>query len=194
MSATIQGVPELIARLKGISDNGNRMAGAVVSSVADMIVTDAKQSAPADLGKIRQNISQQTDNSNQRTLATIYASAPESAYQEFGTGGKVDVPEDMADIASQFQGGSGGSMAEFIIALTDWVKRHGLTGVYSVKTHRKNSSLSNSHADTQAAWAIAKTILRDGLQPQPFLYPAFVKNSVKLVPMLETALKQLLYQ
>lgn len=192
MSASIQGVPELIAKLKGISDNGNRMAAAVVSSVAVMIVADAKQSAPADLGTIRQNISQQTENTNLKTLATIYASAPESAFQEFGTGGKVDVPEAMADVASEFQGASGGDMASFITALTDWVKRHGLTGVYSVATHKRNTKLSNTDQDTQAAWAIAKTILRDGLKPQPFLYPAFVKNSVLLVPMLEAALKQLL--
>lgn len=186
---TVEGLPQLLSKLSAFGSNGERITKASINAVADMIVVDAKLSAPADLGTIRQNIGKEqiTD-----YLVSVFSAAPESAFQEFGTGGKVDVPEEMADVASEFQGASGGDMAAFILALTGWVQRHGLTGVYSVKTHRKNTKLSNADEDEQVAWAIAKTILRDGLTPQPFLYPAFVKNSSKLVPMLQTALKELL--
>lgn len=173
---SVEGVPQLIAKLNNLSDQGARMASAIVSSVGDLIVVDAKSNAPADLGKIRQGIVKEQIDAFQVMIA---ATAPESAFQEFGTGGKVNVPEQMADIASQFQGQSGGNMEDFILALTGWIERHGITG-------------TNGETSDQIAWVMARSILRDGLAPQPFLYPAFVAQSQKLVPMLETALKEML--
>jgi HK97 gp10 family phage protein len=192
MSATIEGIPELINKLKMIGGEADKMAKSSVSAIADMIVADAKILAPADLGAIRQGISQVTTSDQNKTLAIVSANAPESAYQEFGTGVKVDVPAEMAEVAASFQGASGGDFAAFILALTGWVKRHGLTGVYSVATHKRNARLSNTDEDEKVAYLIARSILRNGLKPQPFLYPAYVKNSVNLKPMLETALKQYL--
>jgi len=141
-----------------------------------LIVADAKQMAPADLGKIRQGIIKEQLSQFQVMIA---ATAPESVFQEFGTGGKVDVPAEMADVASQFQGQNGGGMADFIVALTGWIERHGIMG-------------TKNETPEQIAWPMARAILRDGLQPQPFLYPAFVAQSAKLIPMLQTALSELL--
>lgn len=172
----VTGVPELIAKLNDLGVQGARMASAIVNANADLIVADAKQNAPADLGKIRQGIvKEQID----QFRVMIAATAPESAFQEFGTGGRVEVPEAMADIANEFQGQSGGAMADFILALVGWIGRHGISG-------------TKNETPEQIAWAMARAILRDGLRPQPFLYPAFVAQSQKLVPMLETALKELL--
>jgi hypothetical protein len=195
MSVIVQGVEQLIIRLREKGSEGKRLAGAIVGAVGDMIVNEAKQLAPVDLGKIRQGIGKEVENNADRTIAKIFSAAPESPYQEFGTGGKVDVPEEMSEVASYFIGGGGngdsGGMVEFIQALTDWVRRHGLTNTYSVST-RKVFSRGGADRDEQLAWAIAKKILREGLKPQPFLYPAYVANKGKLVPMLEDALKQML--
>lgn len=184
---TITGLPELLKKFTDLGDQGKIIANASINATADLIVAEAKQSAPADLGTIKQNIGKEQIGD---LLVSIFSAAPESAFQEFGTGGKVDVPEAMADVAAQFQGAKGGNMAAFILALTDWVKRHGLTGVYSVKTHKRNNNYANQ--DEQVAWAIAKTILKNGLQPRPFLYPAFVNQSQKLLPLLQKALQELL--
>lgn len=184
---TVTGVPELLRKFADLGDAGIIVANRSLNVVADLMVAEAKQSAPADLGTIRQNIGKEQIND---LLVSIFSAAPESAYQEFGTGGKVDVPPEMADVASQFQGKGGGDMAAFILALTDWVKRHGLTGVYSVKTQKRNNSYANQ--DEQAAWAIAISILRNGLRPQPFLYPAFVNQSQKLLPLLQASLTELM--
>lgn len=187
MSVTITGIPELLNKFAALGQQGITVANRSLNVVADLIVAEAKDSAPADLGAIRKGIvKQQIDT----LLFNVIAAAPESAFQEFGTGGKVDVPAEMADVAAQFQGAKGGDMAAFILALTDWVKRHGLTGVYSVKTHKRNNNYDNQ--DEQAAWAIAKTILRDGLTPQPFLYPAYINQSQKLLPLLTKSLQELL--
>lgn len=196
--ATVQGLPQLIEKMNRLGTEGVRLTGVTISAVCDMIVVDAKQNAPADLGKIRQGIVKQIVIGNNSYEGLVFATAPESAYQEFGTGGKVDVPEEMSGVASQFQGKSGGDMQAFIDSLIGWIKRHGLTNIYSittrnVKTHAgRISHKGTDEENTQLAWAIAKKILRDGLAPQPFLYPAFVAQSQKLIPMLETALKDLL--
>jgi HK97 gp10 family phage protein len=174
--ATVQGLPELIAKLNDLGVQGQRIASASVNAVGDMIVANAKQNAPADLGKIRQGITKEQVSQFQVMIA---ATAPESAFQEFGTGGRVEVPEEMSDVASEFQGQSGGGMADFILALVGWISRHGISG-------------TKNETPEQIAWAMAKAILRDGLRPQPFLYPAFVAQSQKLIPMLENALKDLL--
>lgn len=186
--ATVNGLPELLNKFSELGRGGDRIAKAILNATADEIVVLAKQSAPADLGKIRQGIIKE-QLSDYRVA--IKATAPESAYQEFGTGGKVQVPAEMSEVASQFQGKGGGDMASFILALTDWVKRHGLTNTYSIST-KKVATRGGDTADTQLAWAIAKKILREGLQPRPYLYPAYVAGSSKLMTRLETAFKELL--
>lgn len=191
MSATIQGLPQLLAKFKDLSTEGQRMAGAIVNVTADNIVKVAKELAPADLGGIRQGIiKEKVDNYRAKVIAT----APESPFQEFGTGGKVDVPVDMQDIASQFKGAKGGDFAAFVLALTGWVKRHGINpiGNYTVATKTRISKGNKTDLDAQTAYVIARSILANGLQPQPFLYPAFVQESAKLIPTLQTAFKDLL--
>lgn len=188
MPATITGVPALLAKFSTLQTNGDRMAKAVVQSTADKAVLLAKTLAPEDLGGIVQGINKQQVNNG--FGAEIHANAPESAYMEFGTGPLVDIPTDMAAMAAEFQGAGSGSFADFIIALTGWVKRHGLTGVYSVKTHKRTSG--NTDEDEQAAYAIAISILRNGLAPRPFLYPAFVEARGTLPVDLEKAYQTLL--
>lgn len=189
---TVEGVPELIARLRRLGEGGVAVATASVSAVADLIVADAKRNAPADLGTIRQNIGKNVETTDTKVLATIFSSAPESAFQEFGTGGKVEVPAEMADIAATFKGASSGDFAAFVIALTAWVKRKGInpTGTYHVATRSRITRGNKKDLDEQTAYAIARAILLKGLKPQPFLYPAYVANKGKLLPMLQTALQQ----
>lgn len=173
---SVAGLPELLNKFADLGRQGERMASASVNAVGDFIVADAKERAPADLGKIRQGIIKVSVSQFQVMIA---ATAPESAFQEFGTGGKVEVPEEMADVASQFQGAGSGDMQAFILALVGWIGRHGISG-------------TKNETPEQIAWAMAKAILRDGLTPQPFLYPAFVAQSQRLIPMLQTSLQELM--
>jgi len=180
----VEGLPTLIAKIRALGDEGNRIEARAVNVVADMVVADAKRNAPKDLGTIAQNIGKSVTNTGTKVTAKIFSAAPESAYQEFGTGGRVIVPPLMADVANTFKGKSGGDFKAFVKALTGWVKRKGIAGVYSVKTRRKNNKLSGD-ADEQAAYLIARSILRKGLKPQPFLFPAWMANKDKLLPLLQ---------
>lgn len=192
-SVEIVGLDKLISQFTTLGTQGIRMADAVIAANVDGMVLEAKQSAPSDLGKIKQNLGKEKITDANTVGYNFFCNALEGGFQEFGTGGKVDVPEEMTDVAATFQGYKGGSMADFILALTDWVRRHGLTGTYSIATHKRTGTkASNIDADTQAAWAIAKAILRDGLSPRPFFYPAFVNGRSKLIPTLEQAYNEML--
>lgn len=188
---------QFLTRLNNLGPEGNRLATAAVNVVADLIVAEAKRLAPKDLGTIAQNIGKTVTGEGDKVRASIYAAAPESAFQEFGTGGKVQVPVAMQDIAIQFKGKSSGDFKAFVLALTAWVKRNGIVGVYSVQTRKRSNAAKfggkqgNDDADEKAAYAIARKILRDGLKPQPFMYPAYISNNWKLLPMLQNAYREL---
>ena len=70
------------------------------------ILRDAKNLAPYDHGKLRQNIVWVQPSKREKGVIQhiVQALMPYSAYQEFGTGGLVDVPPGWEDIAIQFKG------------------------------------------------------------------------------------------
>jgi len=71
------------------------------ASVAHEIEADAKRLAPVKDGFLRNQIfTQEVDPLNYEIVAGAYY----SAYMEFGTGGLVEVPEEMKEIAIQFKG------------------------------------------------------------------------------------------
>jgi hypothetical protein len=106
---------------------------------------------------------------------------------------RLSVPTELADVAAEFQGQKGGNMAAFIQALTGWVKRKGINpiGSYQVSTRSRISKGNKTDLDEQTAWAIARSILINGLPPQPFFYPAYVEFKDNIIPMLQKAFDEL---
>ena len=73
--------------------------------VAQEIALNAKQLAPHDLGDLKQNIlATQQDALSWKVMANAFGNAPYSAYMEFGTGGLVEVPKELKDVAIKFKG------------------------------------------------------------------------------------------
>ena len=119
----------------------------------------------------------------------VVAKMPYAAYIEFGTGGKVTIPAGYEQFASQFKGGKGGTFAQLLKALMEWVKRKGIVGTYSVKTGRRTGNKSIQQKQNEsAAYAIALSILKKGLRPHPFLIPAYEQE----IPKLKTNIKRIL--
>ena len=122
----------------------------------------AKQAVPVDEGKLKGSIFQQPG----RLSNTFGASADYASFQEFGTRKFAasyvsTLPADWQKFAIQFKGGGGGSFEEFVMSLMGWCKRHGIS--------------------EKVAYPIAIKILRNGMAPQPFLYPAFNKAKDQLI-------------
>jgi len=147
----------------------------------------AKQAAPVDEGHLKGAIFQQSS----RLASTFGCSVNYASYVEFGTRKYASetvskLPADWQAFAASTKGKGGGTFKEFVERLVGWVSRKGLgtgfagpigvAGTYSVKSRRRTGSkTTQALEDRQAAYAIALTILRNGVKAQPFLYPAYDK-------------------
>ena len=185
---TTYGFSGLIGKLDSISERLKiQLTGAVVES-ADNIRNNAIMNAPSDVGTLRGSI-QKANVSFDNTIAyRVYSDLSYAPYMEFGTGGKVDT-RGYEEFAGQFKGKSGGTMQEFIEALTLWVERKGIVGTYSIKTRKRTGKAAIQNTQNrQAAWAIAISILKNGLRPQPFLLPAFENEQLNFLNNIKTVL------
>jgi hypothetical protein len=121
------------------------------------------------------------------TVAKNYAAFIEFGTRKYAAAYVSTLPPDWATYAATFKGKTGGSFEEMIDSLMQWVHDRGLdsntakTGTFSVKTKKRTGNfLRQAIEDRQTAYAIAIWILRNGIRPQPYLYPA-VRDNVKLL-------------
>ena len=183
----LSGMDNLTKRLKTIKDDLTKGVAEEISASTLKIEKDAKRNAPVNLGTLRQSI--HGESTINGMTGKVIVGASYGAYVEFGTGGKVSIPVGYEDFAGQFRGKSGGTLEEFITALTLWVKRKGLAGTYSVKTGRRlGSNVIRKSEDEKLARFLAIKILKNGIRPQPFLIPAYEDEKPKLFKRLKTLL------
>jgi hypothetical protein len=186
----LKGLNEVLNNFKQMDQKIQKVVKDEVNASALKIQSDAKKLAPINLGTLRGSI-QLTEISNQNgfvySVGTKLSYAP---YIEFGTGGKVSIPVGYENYAMQFKGKTGGKFIDMVKALAQWVMSKGIVGTYSVKTQRRTGNKSNQNKQNMsAAYAIALSILRKGLRPQPYLIPSFEQEKPKLITRLENIIK-----
>lgn len=116
----------------------------------------AKQKAPKAFGKLAQSIGIEKKKLN----AKVVANADYAPYVEFGTGGKVDVPAEWKQMASELRRTArGGGFAKALDSIKAWCRLKGI--------------------DESAAYPILISILEHGVRPQPFMYPAWKKTKLQ---------------
>lgn len=98
----ITGFKELANKLTALGNQGEQMVKDEIEGAGREIELKAKQLAPVDLGTLRQRINYAQTNAG--FGASISANASYSAYEEFGTGGLVNVPEEMRELAEYYKG------------------------------------------------------------------------------------------
>lgn len=156
-------------------------------------VNDAKRMAPVNEGVLRNSISFKKE----RLKVTITVNVDYAAYVEFGTKSfaakyVATLPTEWKDFAKKFQGKAGkGSMEEFVLRIMEWVRKKGIAGTYSVKTKQRTGPKgARNFEDAEAAYGIALAIIRKGIRPHPFLFPAFQKNKLELIKNLKAQLSK----
>ena len=92
---------KLLKELKSIDKDLPDNVDKVVQANASEMAQTARRLAPIDKGKLRQSIRKTKTGELE---AKVTAGVRYAAYQEFGTGGLVSVPEELKDIAIQFKG------------------------------------------------------------------------------------------
>jgi HK97 gp10 family phage protein len=169
-TVNLNGLKDIQDALKNIDVKLKQDVGDEINASALKILTDAKRLAPVNFGQLRNQIA--LDPIDNLTYA-VEAKASYSAYVEFGTGPQVSVPADFTSYAAQFKNKKGGKFKDFVDALTLWVKRKGI---------------GDGKNDKGLAYVIARSILRNGMRPQPFLIPSYETEKPKLIQRLKKLL------
>lgn len=164
----VKGLAKTIADLRKFGKQAEDIIAAETLDTAISIESDAKKLAPKNFGKLAQSISHEKINdANYKVTVNEYY----GAYIEFGTGTKVNVPPEFASMAATFKGSRGGSFRDGLEAVKVWCRAKGI--------------------DEKAAYPIFAKILGAGINPQPFLYPAYVKGRKDYENNLKKALARL---
>ena len=145
------------------------------------VETEAKQRAPIDEGHLKGAIHNTPFKwGNEITCSVNYASYLEFGTRRYAAAYVAKLPAQWQQFAAATKGKGGGSMDEFIQNIMAWVLRKGIGGA---KTKGGNVSKSKKNLDNmqQVAYNIALNILRKGIKPQPFIYPAFNISSEQLL-------------
>lgn len=145
---------------------------------------EAKQFAPVDEGDLRSAIySESVPMGVSVGCAVNYAAYLEFGTRKFAAAYVASLPPTWQAYAAEFKGKGGGDYFEFLNAILDWVIRKGIASRFSVKTQKKieinlekpsTGKVGKDDYDRlhDTAYAIALSILRKGIAPHPFLYPA----------------------
>ena len=167
-----EGFEKLYEKFKSLDTAAKVEVKKEFNASALKIQSTAKKLAPVNFGNLRNSIILSEVGDEKDFVFTVAAKAKYAPYVEFGTGSKVSVPSNYQDYAAKFKGKTNGTFKQMIEALMLWVQRKGISG--------KN--------DRQTAYLIARSILRKGIRPQPFMIPAFEQEKPKLLKRLKEIL------
>lgn len=166
----IKGLDAAIKNANKIASTARKETQAALDEFAFRVEGDAKVLAPANEGGLRMAIGTKRGN----LQASVVVAKDYAAFMEFGTRKYAaqyvaSLPAEWKDFAAQFKGEGGGSFADMVKNLMLWCKQKGI--------------------EEKAAYPIALKILREGVRPQPFLYPAVNANLDQLKKDLNNVIK-----
>lgn len=152
-------------KLNKLKDDALQIINDELEAFGLRTVNDAKINAPVDEGFLRNSITYEKSN----LIVEIIVAANYAAYLEFGTRSFAaeyvsTLPPTWQEFAAKFKGGGGG-FDDYFRNILEWCKRKGI--------------------DKEAAYPIAISILRNGIKPHPYLYPAIEANLIKLKERLK---------
>lgn len=186
----IEGYDRLQQVLKDLPKKKLQQVEDAFETAAVNINRNQKRLAPTDFGAGGGLLGAITFKKNPGIEYEMTAQRFYAAYLEFGTKNRVKIPAELQEVASQFKGKAtaGQSGQDFYDNILAWVKRKGITGVYSVKTRRRLKRQDDNIEDEQVAFAIYLSILRHGIRPQPFFFAPYFNERPKLIKEIKEIL------
>jgi hypothetical protein len=100
----VKGINEVVQELKKYGDEAIKQIEAITEMTARDVESYAKQNAPANFGKLGQSILALEQSPTVWEISAGGLVAPYAPYVEFGTGGLVQVPNELKEIAIKFKG------------------------------------------------------------------------------------------
>ena len=185
---TITGMAGLKAEFASMAKELPDIVSGELETMSQEWVKLAKTDAPADQGALRGSITYYPAGPMKYEIVAQKFYAP---FMEFGTKGKYQPIPGTEAIAAEFKGYKGGDFMELLRMIVRWVKRKGITGTYSVKTRKRSGNKINQFAeDYSAAWPIAMSILKNGVNPHPFFFKQMHIVWPKMVRNVESRIAQ----
>jgi hypothetical protein len=185
--AKVTGLGKLKAEFASATANLKTIVQTAQEEMAADWKRGAQADAPIDQGTLKAGITWYRDGEN----VAIVSNAFYSPFMEFGTKGKYRPIPGTESIAVQFKGYKGGDFGTFLRMITEWVRRKGITGRYSVKTRRRlGGKGQKADEDLRAAWPIAMSILKNGVSPHPFFFKQSDIVWPKMIRNIERRIKQ----
>jgi len=189
------GFPKLEQKLRTMPSSVRKEVNMEFRAWADDVARDAKsnlQGRTSNTGKLAGSINPEYgDNYVAVTVSSNYAAYIEFGTRKFASEYVGSLPNNWKQMASAAKGSAkNGDYYDFLNAILDWVEQKGITARYSIKTKKRlKTSKSDQNRLVEAAEAIAFSILRNGIRPQPYLYPAVIKNTIALRKRLKKILR-----
>ncbi len=190
--AKLIGGKELLKKFQGFNDLLNVEFQDVINDTADHTQVEAikniKSKVKNGTGHLTQSMyMKMADPSNSLDLyAEVGNSAEYAGYVEFGTGKKVHVPAEFADIASRIRSQPTKSFEQGLQAIRDWCKMRGIpdNAAYPIFMSilgwkkKKGARGWESNGDS-------------GVSPRPFMYPAYLSAKKYIIKKSDEAIKRL---
>jgi HK97 gp10 family phage protein len=175
MKMTVEtiGGDALLKKFERLGDEADDVFKEVVDDTAiymhSQAVSHINQNVKTGTGHLKQSMYFDLSGDD---FALVGNRADYASYIEFGTGRNVQVPAEFAPIASKARSKSKKSFKEGLQAIRDWCVMRGI--------------------DVKLAYPIFMSILRDGVRPRPFMYPAYRKAIGHMAKESAKALNKLL--
>lgn len=175
-SITIQGLSELIVKVKNLPANLNVAIDGELDSGAKSIASRAIELAPGNNGTLRQGIGSGKTGDLQYE---VYSRSETSAFMEFGTGQYVEIPSGLEEFAAQFKGDfTSGTLSPDEVGLSakeaifHWCEQKGI--------------------DRDLWYPIYISIMTYGIHAQPFFFPAVYEKTPEILANVQKAVQEVL--
>lgn len=152
----IKGIAELTSKFANLPAELYQAIDQILNDGTQAIAAEAKQRAPGNVGFLRNQIGAEYMGP---LKYQVFSGASYSAFVEFGTRAKVVIPAGLEEFAAQFKGdfasgtySEGGSELTAKEAIFAWCQQKGI--------------------DKELWYAIYVSIMINGIEPQPFFFPA----------------------
>lgn len=173
MQLEVKGLDTLIKKMDKLAKDVQKDVQAELNAWADDTAENAIQLVSlnsSDEGLLKNSIKPFYGQGS----ASVRVAAKYGAYVEFGTRKYAaayvsSLPADWATYANTFKGSVGGTFDDLLLSIMLWVGRKGI--------------------DKDAAYPIARKIVRDGIRPKPYLYPSVNKTLPELRKNLRAIFK-----
>lgn len=173
MAESIKGLKALLKKLDNLDKDLFDKIEGVVDGHAHQMATRAKRYAPKNTGHTGQTIAVAQGIKREKGVIdrSVIANAPYALYIEFGTGKQVKIEPEMREVAARARAAAKkGSFADGLKSIERWLKLNG--------------------GDPKNAYIVLVSILKRGLKPQPFLYPALVDQRPLFIRDMERLIKK----